>query len=77
MAIPTRAQAVVAAARYGAQLPDRVDNALNNNMGGGVVGVTVGYGGAGPGVVTALVTVLQNRGWTVVQDDVGQTLTIT
>lgn len=77
MAIPTKAQASVAALRYGAQLPERVDAILNGNMASGVVGATVGYGGAGAGIVTALVTVLTNRGWTVAQDDTAQTLTIT
>jgi hypothetical protein len=77
MAIPTKSQATVTALRYGAQLPDRVDAMLNGNSQGGVVGGTIGYNGAGAGIVTALVVVLTNRGWTVVQDDTAQTLTIT
>lgn len=77
MAIPTKGQATLAAAQYGAQFAQRVDDMLNGNMNSGFIGGTIGYGGAGPGVVTAVVTTLNNRGWTVVQDDVGKTLTIT
>lgn len=68
---------MLAAAQIGAQFGQRVDDMLNGNMNSGVIGGTIGYGGAGPAVVTAVVAVLTAKNWTVAQDDVGKTLTIT
>jgi hypothetical protein len=76
MALLTKGVAAQIATSYNQALWDRALQQLGAVAQTGALGTVVPYGNSGAGAVTAAVTVLQNLGWTVVQDDIGKTLTI-
>lgn len=73
----TKGQAALQAAAYNQGFWQRCFAALDFSAQSGVIGAIIPYGIAGPGSVTAANNILTAFGWTVVQDDIGHTLTVT
>jgi hypothetical protein len=76
MPIPSKADCQAIADQKTSKAVDRIEALLLNNAANEIVGATIPYGGAGAGAVTALVTALQNKGWTVVRDDTNRILIV-
>jgi hypothetical protein len=78
MPIPTKADctSIVNQKTTAQAIADAVGGILERNAANGIVGGTIPYGPLGPGGVTVLVNALQNKNWTVVQDDTNRILTV-
>lgn len=78
MPIPSKAdcQTIVNQKTTAQAVADAVQLLLESNAARQILGGTIPYGGLGAGGVTVLVTALQNKGWTVVQDDANRILVV-